>query len=130
MIKPFLTELGYSENDYIQQLYIEIGNHNHALIPDFVIRPIISKGHQSADYLIEAKLSISSNKLLEEAKSQARGYAKLLNAKYAVIASKEGIWITNAADDYSACILSFSWYDLRKADNFHTVFNLIGNGKL
>ena len=130
LIKPFLAELGYTEKDYKQQLYIEIGNHNHALIPDFVINPIVTKGHQSADFLVEAKYSVSSNKLLEEAKTQARGYAKLLNAKYAVIASKEGVWITDVADDYTASILSFSWCDLKNEDNFHKVFNIIGRGKI
>ena len=39
MIKPLLSKLGYTERDYTQQLYIEIGNHNHALIPDFVLLP-------------------------------------------------------------------------------------------
>lgn len=68
LIKPFLTNLGYNETDYRQQLYIEIGNHSHALIPDFVIHPIVSKGHQSAAYLIEAKYSIVTTKLLEEAR--------------------------------------------------------------
>ncbi|MBQ9976276.1 MAG: hypothetical protein IJP16_07170 [Clostridia bacterium] len=129
LIKPFLAELGYTEKDYKQQLYIEIGNHNHALIPDFVINPIVSKGHQSADFLVEAKYSISSNKLLEEAKTQARGYAKLLNAKYSVIAAKEGVWITDVADDYTASVLSFSWSDLKNEDNFHKVYNIIGRGK-
>lgn len=130
LIKPFLTNLGYSETDYRQQLYIEIGNHNHALIPDFVIHPIVSKGHQSAAYLIEAKYSIATAKLLEEAKTQARGYAKLLDAKYSVIASMEGIWITSREDDYSKDILSFSWAALQNADNFHMVFALLGNGKI
>ena len=130
LIKPFLTELGYDEKDYRQQLYIEIGNHNHALIPDFVIHPIVSKGHQSADFLVEAKFSISSSKLLEDAKTQARGYAKLLNAKYSVIASKEGVWITCVADDYTASVASFSWADLKNDDSFYKVFNLIGNGKI
>lgn len=68
LIKPFLKELGYEDSDYKQQLYIEIGNHNHALIPDFVIHPIVSKGHQSADFIIEATLSISSTKISEEEK--------------------------------------------------------------
>lgn len=130
LIKPFLTNLGYNETDYRQQLYIEIGNHNHALIPDFVIHPVVSKGHQSAAYLIEAKYSIATAKLLEEAKTQARGYAKLLDAKYSVIASKEGIWITSREDDYSKNILSFSWAELQNADNFHMVFALLGKGKI
>ena len=130
LIKPFLKKLGYTENEYKQQLYIEIGNHNHALIPDFVIHPVVSSGHQSADFLVEAKLTISSNKLLEEAKTQARGYAKLLNAQYSVIAAKEGIWISKADDDYSKDVLTFSWAELKNEDNFFDVFKLIGNGKI
>ena len=49
----------------------------------------MSKGHQSADFLIEAKLSIPSNKILEEVKTQARGYANLPKAKYSIIAAKD-----------------------------------------
>ena len=129
LIKPFLAKLGYLESEYKQQLYIEIGNHNHALIPDFVIHPVVSKGHQSADFLIEAKLSISSDKLLEEAKTQARGYAKLLNAKYSVVASKEGIWLSSCSDDYSRDIFSFSWSELKNEDNFYQISKLIRNRK-
>lgn len=130
LIKPFLEKLGYQENEYQQQLYIEIGNHNHALIPDFVIHPTVSSGHQSADFLIEAKLTIRSNVLLEDAKTQARGYAKLLNARYSVIASVEGIWITRANDDYSQDLLAFSWTELQNADKFFKVFKLLGNGNV
>lgn len=130
LIKPFLEKLGYAENEYCQQLYIEIGNHNHALIPDFVIHPIVTSGHQSADFLIEAKLSISSNKLLDAAKTQARSYAKLLNAKYSVVAAKEGIWISKVDDDYSNDIYVFSWSELKKEDNFFKIFKLIGNGNI
>lgn len=130
LIKPLLKKLGYKEQEYQQQLYMEIGNHNHALIPDFVIHPVVSTGHQSADFLVEAKLSIPSTKLLEEAKTQARGYAKLLSAKYAVVASKEGIWITKVDDDYSRDILSLSWEEFKKRDKFHDVEKLIGNGKM
>ncbi len=130
LIKPFLEKLGYSEKEYRQQLYIEIGNHNHALIPDFVIHPVVTSGHQSAAFLVEAKLSIPSKKLLEEAKTQARGYAKLLNAKYSVIAAKEGFWISQVSDDYSKDILAYSWAELKDEDNFFKVFKLLGNGKI
>lgn len=130
LVKPFLEKLGYAESEYQQQLYIEIGNHNHALIPDFVIHPVVSSGHQAADFLVEAKVTISTNKLLEVVKTQARGYAKLLNAQYAVIAAKEGIWITEASDDYSRDVLVFSWTELKEEDNFYMVFKLIGNGKM
>ena len=48
IIKPLLKQLGYSEQDYVQQLYLEIGNPNHALIPDFMLLPEMHYGHQSA----------------------------------------------------------------------------------
>ena len=127
LIKPFLKKLGYTESDYRQQLYIEIGNHNHALIPDFVINPVVKAGHQSGDFLIEAKLSIPAIKTLDEAKKQARGYAKLLGAEYSVIASKEGIWITGKRDDYSSDLLSYTWTELEENDSFYEVIKLLGN---
>lgn len=100
------------------------------MIPDFLIHPKISKGHYSADFIIEAKLTVSSKKILESAKTQARSYAKLLNAKYSVIASREGIWITSQVDDYSEEIVSLSWQELKNEDNFHNVYKLIGKGKI
>ena len=75
-------------------------------------------------------ITVPSNKPLEEAKTQARGYAKLLNAQYSVIAAKEGIWISKADDDYSKDVLTFSWAELKNEDNFFDVFKLIGNGKI
>ncbi len=130
LIKPFIATLGYSEKDYLKQMYIEIGNHNHALIPDFAINPTVSKGHYSADFIIEAKLTIPTQKFLEETKTQARSYANMLKVKYAVIASKEGIWIVSSADDFSEEILSFSWQQLNSEDNFYKVLSVLGNGKL
>lgn len=130
LIKQFISKLGYSEKEYTQQMYIEIGNHNHALIPDFVVNPVVSKGHCSADFLIEAKLSIPNKKFLEETKTQARSYANILKTKYSVVASKEGIWISSSSDDFSQDIVSFSWGQLEKEDNFYKVMCILGNGKL
>lgn len=129
LIKKLLAELGYAETDYAQQLQIRVGNHNFKLIPDFVIKPVVSNGHYSASYLIEAKYSIPSSKILDDVKIQARSYAKQLGAAYSVIAAKEGIWITSSVDDYTKNILSFSWAELKNEDDFHQVFALLGNGK-
>ncbi len=126
LIKPLLSKLGYNDFEYAQQLYIEIGNHNYALIPDFVILPNKTKGHYSAPFLIEAKLSIPNLAYLEEVKTQARSYAKLLSAKYSVIASKEKIWIAAQNDDYSNDIFSASWNELNNADIFSNLLKLIG----
>lgn len=126
LIKPFLEKLGYNETDYVQQLYIEIGNRNHALIPDFVILPNISKGHHSAEFLIEAKYSVCSQKDLEEYKKQARSYANQLKVKFSVIASKEGIWISSNTDDYSNDFLIFNGAEPNDDDNFYKVLKILG----
>lgn len=127
LVKPFLSRLGYSEANYRQQLYIEIGNHNFALIPDFVILPQVTSEHHSAYILLEAKLSIATAKLLRAAKKQARSYAKQLGAVYCIVASKEGIWISHFQDDYDEDIVTLSWAALNDADTFFSVRKLIGN---
>lgn len=127
IIKPLISRLGYSEEEFVQQLYIEIGNHNHALIPDFVIHPICSYGHYSAFAVIEAKRSITNKKQLEETKTQVRSYAKMLGAKYSAIASKEKIWVMSSKDDYSKEIIEETWDSLKDADVFYKLNRLIGN---
>lgn len=127
LIKPFLLRLGYREADYQQQLYLEIGNHNFALIPDFVIHPRITSDHHSAYILLEAKLSIASEKALKAAKKQARSYAKQLGTEFCIIAAKEGIWVSQACDDYTADIFTASWKELYDADTFSAACKLIGN---
>ena len=126
LIIPLLKKLGYDTNEYTQQLYIEIGNHNHALIPDFVLLPKHSKGHYSAFALIEAKLEISNQKQLEETKTQARSYAVQLKSKYAAIADKNKICVLSSADDYSDEIFSVSWDELNDPDVFSKLLKLIG----
>lgn len=127
LIKKMLSKLGYSENEYKRQLYIEIGNHNHALIPDFVLLPVVSKGHYSGFAIIEAKRSITTNKQLEDAKSQARSYAKMVGAKYSSVASQEGIWVTSSRDDYEKDVYSATWEKLKEEDEFYKLQQLIGN---
>ncbi|WP_300785858.1 hypothetical protein [uncultured Desulfovibrio sp.] len=127
LIKPFLLRLGYRETDYQQQLYLEIGNHNFALIPDFVIHLRITSDHYSAYILLEAKLSIASEKALKAAKKQARSYAKQLGTEFCIIAAKEGIWVSQACDDYTADIFTASWKELYDADTFSAACKLIGN---
>ena len=126
LIKPLLERLGYSEDDYTQQLYIEIGNHNHALIPDFVLLPNKSLGHTSAFAIIEAKKTIPNEKFLEETKTQARSYANLLKAKYSVIASQEKVWIFSSKDDYVKTIFVASWHELNDPNTFFRIEKQIG----
>lgn len=126
LIKPFLARLGYSETDYIQQLYIKVGNNNHLLIPDFVINPKTKSANESCDFIIEAKFSINSMKELEKARIQVRSYAKILDAKYVLIASKESIWVFGSSDDYKKDFISFTWEVLENEDNFYQIYKYIG----
>ncbi|MBR6400759.1 MAG: type I restriction enzyme HsdR N-terminal domain-containing protein [Firmicutes bacterium] len=122
VVKPLLEKIGYDKSDYSQQLYLEIGNHNYALIPDFVLFPKIIGNHKTAFAVVEAKRSITTLKSLNAAKSQVRSYAKLLGTKYAAVISQEKIWIYSSNDDYykeifSCCISELSndlLYELRK----------------
>lgn len=125
LIKPFLKRLAYSDSDYIQQLYIKVGNNNHLLIPDFVINPSLKSSSESCDIIIEAKFSIGSKRELENARIQVRSYAKILSAKYALVSSKESIWVFSFRDDYKKVIISFTWSDLEDEDNFYKIYKLI-----
>lgn len=129
LIIPLIKKLGYDENDYIQQMYIEIGNHNHTLIPDFVISPIQTKGHSSAFAIIEAKLFISNQKEMEATEIQARSYANQLKAEYSAIADKNRILVFSSKDDYTNAVFSATWDELNNADIFSELFKLIGKRK-
>lgn len=127
LIIPLIKKLGYSDEEWEPQMYIEIGNHNKAIIPDFVILPNKTKGKQSAFAIIEAKLTIPNQKFLEEVQIQARSYARQLGTRYSVIASKEKIRIYTAKDLYSEEIFSASWEKLNDADTFSELYKLVGN---
>ena len=130
LVKPLLTKLGFDEKDYVQQMYIEIGNHNYALIPDFVINPISTNGHYSGYTTIEVKRSITSEKQLKQVKVQARSYAKILGAKYSVIASMEKVWITGYEDDYESCVFEETWESLSDTDIFYKLEKIIGKRQI
>lgn len=126
LIKPLIAKLGYSEEEYVQQLGIEVGNHNFKLIPDFVLLPNTTRGHYSAFALIEAKHSIPNQKAMEAVKIQARSYAVQLRAKYSVIASKDKIWVYAPDDDFTEEVFSATWVELNDADTLSHLLKLIG----
>lgn len=126
LIKPLIEKLGYSESDYKQQMYVEIGNHNKALIPDFVLLPDERRGFASGYAIIEAKRSIKSENELKEVMVQARSYAKILTAKYCAVASMEKIWITQRKDNYDELIFESSWSNLNNTDVFYRLNKILG----
>ena len=68
-------------------------------------------------------------KQLEETKTQVRSYAKLLGVRYAVIASKEKVWVMSAKDDYSDAVFEATWDELANTDIFYSLNRLIGGNK-
>ena len=126
LIKPLIFKLGYDASEFEQQLYVEIGNHNKALIPDFVLLPDKTHGHISGFGIIEAKRSIPSAKVLKEVFVQARSYARVLSAKYCAVASKEKIWISQRRDDYEEIFFEATWKQLNNADCFYELDKIIG----
>ena len=126
LIKPLIQKLGYSEYEYKQQMYVEIGNHNKALIPDFVLLPDERRGFASGFAIIEAKRSIKSEKELKEVLVQASSYARILTTKYCVVASMEKIWITQRNDNYNEVVFESSWEKLNDADIFYELNKILG----
>lgn len=126
LIKPFLARLGYKDKDYLQQLTIPVGNHNSMLIPDFVLKPKLSKSHYEAFAVLEAKLKIRNSKELFEAKKQVRSYAKQLGTKYSIIADIDNLWIMENKDDYEKIIIKEGRSTLYKDDNFWEIEKMLG----
>ena len=65
-------------------------------------------------------------KELEKARIQVRSYAKILDAKYVLIASKESIWVFGSSDDYKKDFISFTWEVLENEDDFYQIYKYIG----
>ena len=126
LIKPLIAKLGYSDDNWVSQMYVEIGNHNNTLIPDFVLLPNRTKGHQTAFAIIEAKLIIPNQSALEEVRIQARSYACQLRARYAVVASKDILYIFCEDDDYTDSIFTATWSELNDMDRFTDLRKIIG----
>ena len=126
LIVPLIQKLGYREDDYKRQMYVEIGNHNNTLIPDFVLLPNERRGSASAFAIIEAKRSIPYKKKLEDVMVQAKSYAKLLTARYCVVAAQEKIWIAERRDNYDSFIFEASWEQLNDADVFFDLDKMLG----
>ena len=79
--------------------------------------------------VVEAKKSIRNEKELSAALEQVRSYALLLSAKYAVIASQEGIWITDSKVGYMSFVNEYTWNELSDNDNMYQIKSIIGKNK-
>ncbi len=125
MKDQLLPRLGWEKSDYSTQVPVRIGR-GVTKYPDFVIN--YDGIRKKAEIVLEAKLTIPSNKQAQIDKGQARSYAKLLDARVIVLVSKEGIWIGEKYDDFDA-LKSYSWGELENTDVFREVYQVIGKGK-
>ena len=95
---PILKELGYEESDWTRQLSLKAGRKEKA-IPDFVFFPTGEKHFETAPFIIEAKLDMSSVVEQKNAFNQGHSYAKMLRSKMMGICDKERLIIYRVDED-------------------------------
>ena len=109
---PALERLGYKEGDWTRQLKLKKGR-GESEIPDFVFFPHGDKHFETAPFIIEAKLDMSSVVERRKAFSQGRSYAQSLHSNYMGICDKERIIVYKANNEgvynYSNPIFEKSW---------------------
>lgn len=124
-VDNLLKILDYQVSDYTRQMVIKMGV-SEKVIPDYVIHPKFEKGKEKGEFIIEAKYSISTKKHLEIALAQARSYARRLNAEGIIIVAKQGLWLAQKLDDFSAT-QSYAWNEFKNQDNVNAVYKIFGN---
>lgn len=120
-----LNRLGWEEEDYQRQIPLRDGRSTH-VFPDYVIN--YDQARSEGEIVLEAKLTIRSEKQAEHDKGQAKAYARLLKARVIVLVAKEGIWIAQDHDDFGK-MKRYTWGELQEADLFDEVYQVIGKGK-
>ncbi|MCH3951801.1 MAG: hypothetical protein LKE33_12845 [Acidaminococcus sp.] len=128
LIKPLLKRLGY-EGDYEQQVRIKAGNQEESkewIIPDFLIHINRDLSNLRAFAVVEAKFAITQDADLEKACIQVRSYARQVLARFAMIASKDFLWLYSAEDDFTEPISKLSWADTVDDDTFNALNQQIG----
>ncbi len=119
-----LKRLGWEEADYERQIPLRGGRQNH-VFPDYVIN--YNAARSEGEIVLEAKLTIPSERQAKHDKGQAKAYARLLRARVLVLVSQEGIWLSEARDDFEK-MWSYTWGELQDADLFDEVYQVIGKG--
>ena len=116
LLEPLLKKLGYTEKNWVRQLPVRMGR-GERNYPDYALFPKGTKGEETAQFLWEAKFTISSRRQLQDAFLQAKSYAMRLRSKGFGLVAKEGIWISFEKDSFLFDkIKSYSWADLENPD--------------
>lgn len=92
LIESLLKCLGYAQTDWLRQMRLRMGR-GERVYPDYVFGAKVARGEEQADMVLEAKLTISSERALRETYQQAMSYAYRLRAKVVLLAAREGLWL-------------------------------------
>jgi hypothetical protein len=127
LVEPFLERLEYQKTDYLRQMPIKMGR-GFRYYPDYAFFANNQRGEEKAKMVLETKYSIKNNKDLQDAYYQAKSYAIRLQAKYFILASKEGIWIYFSDKlDFDFKVTNFkNWNEMNNPDTFHSLLKIIG----
>mgnify|MGYP006988879198 CR=1 FL=1 len=68
--------------------------------PDYALFPKGKKGEETAQFLWEAKFTISNKRQLQDAFLQAKSYAMRLQSAGFGLVAKEGIWLSFSKDSF------------------------------
>lgn len=129
LLEPLLEKLGYKKEHWCRQMTTKIGRKERA-IPDYVVFPVYTPGKERGKIVLEAKLTITDKKALEEDRRQAASYGKQLLSDYTVLVSKEGIYLYGKADNFESCIFNSTWTKLENdKDEFNKLYKFIGNNR-
>lgn len=130
LVEPLLTQLGYSASEWIRQMPLRMGR-GERNYPDYAVEPNLTRGEESASFLIETKYEIATKQQLEDAFIQGKSYALRLQALAFMLAAKEGIWLYRQTDGFSSeRYLHWTWQEIEHPDRFHELAAELGKSRL
>jgi hypothetical protein len=97
LVEPFLEKLGFKQKDWTRQLPVKMGR-GERVYPDYVFDLRGKSREETVSMVLETKYTLSRERDVREAYAQMRSYATRLQAKIAVLAAREGIWIFETKD--------------------------------
>jgi hypothetical protein len=97
LVEPLLEKIGCKQKDWKRQLAVKMGR-GERVYPDYVFDLRGKAREETVSMVLEVKYTLSRDRDVREAYAQMRSYATRLQAKIAVLAAREGIWIFESKD--------------------------------
>lgn len=131
VLEPLLIQLGYKSSDWLRQVKLRVGR-SEKVIPDYLLNVIKDSATKTvtADWVWEAKFSISNNEQLARDFSQVCSYARLVGARGVGLVSKEGIWICLRSNDFELKNAKhWSAMQILEVDQLNEITAVVGRNK-